>query len=157
MKGKGASASGTLASVIDGSFPQPFLYTNPLRQVAAQGHQLEDPSTPLTVRQGPISACGAPQPQAQRTERAFPCGCLAECQADFSARSRSVEMTRGHRSVEMTREIPGRAGNDGKKDRSKGQEAWLGRKDRSFVISSEAAGGVEKSSKRQVRNNYYIC
>ena len=59
-------------------FPQPFHYTNPLRQVAAQEHPLEGHTRPLNVRQGPISACGAPQPPAQRAERGFPCGCLAE-------------------------------------------------------------------------------
>ena len=89
-------------------FPKPFHYTNPLRQVAAQEHPLEGHTRPLNVRHGPISACGAPQPPAQRAERGFPCGCLAEhravwrntelfggtpsclaeLRADFSARSK---------------------------------------------------------------------
>ena len=68
-------------------FPQPFLYTTPLLQNAAQKHPLDGPSKPLAVRQGPISACGAPQPPAQRAERLLPCGSLAKRYADFSARS----------------------------------------------------------------------
>ena len=62
-------------------FPQPFHYTNPLRQSAAHQHPLEGPTRPPHVRHGPISACGAPQPAAQRAERGFPCGCLAEHRA----------------------------------------------------------------------------
>ena len=93
--------------------PSPNL-SSILRQRAAQKHPLEGPSKPLAVRQGPKSALGAPQPAAQRAERVLPCGCLAKRRADFSARS---ARSKGQG------EIPGRAGNDGKKVRAKGQVA----------------------------------
>ena len=47
------------------------------RQTAAHRHRLWATGTPIPVRQGPISACGAPQSPALRAEPASRCGCLA--------------------------------------------------------------------------------
>ena len=58
----------------------------PRRQSAAHRYPFEGTSRPPYVRHRPISALGAPQPWAQRTERAFPCGCLAERRADVTTR-----------------------------------------------------------------------
>ena len=56
----------------------------PRRQSAAHRYPFEDASRAAYVRHRPISALGAPQPWAQRTERAFLCGCLAERRADVT-------------------------------------------------------------------------
>ena len=74
-------------------FPQPFHYTNPLRQVAAQEHPLESHTRPL--KRAPMAVIGlrrtATTGTAHRT--GFPVrqfggtsSCLAEHRADFSAR-----------------------------------------------------------------------
>ena len=47
------------------------------RQTAAHRRRLWATGTPIPVRQGPISAYGAPQSLAQRAEPASRCGCLA--------------------------------------------------------------------------------
>ena len=97
------------------------------RQTAAHQHPLEGPEWPLNVRQGPISACGAPQPAAQRAERLLPCGSLAKLRADWRNSGQISPLGRndkGQGSVEMAREkIPGRAGNDGRHRWSKGPKA----------------------------------
>ena len=60
--------------------------TRPVRQSGAHGYPFEGTSRPPYVRHRPISALGAPQPWAQRTEQAFRCGCLAERRADVTTR-----------------------------------------------------------------------
>ncbi len=54
------------------------ILTSSSRQTAAHRHPLWTYKTPHLVRQGPISACGAPQPPAQRTKAASRCGCLTK-------------------------------------------------------------------------------
>ena len=78
--------------------------SRPFRQIAAHQYPLEGTERPLSVRHWPILALGAPQPRAQRAERAFLCGCLAERRADVATR-----FARGNDGEE----IPGQARNEG--------------------------------------------
>ena len=83
------------------------------RQTAAHRHAPGGPGWPTAVRHRPISAPGAPQPSAQRTEWPLPCACLAERAPRRFLRSlplgrndkvkRSVDLRSRHRSVEMRR------------------------------------------------------
>ena len=61
------------------------------RQTAAHRRRLWATGTPIPVRQGPISAYGAPQSLAQRAEPASRCGCLATVRVTSRKQGRHLQ------------------------------------------------------------------